>query len=93
MSGLHSGLFCYAEGLIMSSIPIDEASRRLPELLHQLQPGDELIITEGDQPLARVVAAERATTERREPGTLRGTVLHMADDFDEPLDDFQEYMS
>ena len=80
--------------MTISSIPIDEASRRLPELLHQLQPGDELIITEADQPLARVVAATEPTTiERRQPGTLRGTVLHMADDFDEPLDDFQEYMS
>jgi hypothetical protein len=28
----------------------------------------------------------------RRPGTLRGTVLYMAPDFDAPLEDFKEYM-
>jgi hypothetical protein len=28
----------------------------------------------------------------RQPGTLKGTVLYMAPDFDAPLEDFKEYM-
>jgi len=28
----------------------------------------------------------------REPGSLKGVFLNMAEDFDEPLDDFKEYM-
>ena len=28
----------------------------------------------------------------RKPGTLQGTVLYMAPDFDAPLDDFKDYM-
>jgi hypothetical protein len=37
------------------------------------------------------VAAEPQQPPRR-CGTLRGTVLYMAPDFDAPLDDFKEYM-
>jgi hypothetical protein len=28
----------------------------------------------------------------RQPGTLKGTVLYMAPDFDAPLDEFKDYM-
>ncbi len=76
----------------MTSISIEDASCRLSELLHQLLPGEELIITEDGEPLARVVAVKRSVAERRQPGTLRGSVVQMADDFDEPLSDFREYM-
>ena len=31
-------------------------------------------------------------TSGRRAGTLKGTVKYMAPDFDEPLDDFREYM-
>jgi len=31
-------------------------------------------------------------TPVRRPGTLKGTVKYMAPDFDEPLDEFKEYM-
>ena len=36
--------------------------------------------------------AEALPRQPRRPGTLRGTVLYMAPDFDAPLDDFKEYM-
>ena len=31
-------------------------------------------------------------TPLRQAGTLKGTVTYMAPDFDDPLDDFREYM-
>jgi len=77
----------------MTTISIEDAQATLSELIHRLTPGEEIIITENGQPVARLVrvAAEPQQPPRR-CGTLRGTVLYMAPDFDAPLDDFKEYM-
>ena len=77
----------------MTSLSIQEAQAQLPDLVHGLSFGDEVIIVENDQPVARIVPA--MGQPQRPPrclGTLRGTVLYMAPDFDAPLDDFKEYM-
>ncbi|MBJ7498026.1 MAG: DUF2281 domain-containing protein [Gemmataceae bacterium] len=52
------------------------------------------MITENDQPVARLLASAPvlALKKTRKLGTLQGTVLFMASDFDAPLDDFKEYM-
>jgi hypothetical protein len=42
--------------------------------------------------VARLVASAPPQRKPRQLGTLRGTVLYMAPDFDAPLDDFKEYM-
>ena len=78
----------------MATVPLQEAQAKLSELIHRLTPGEEVIITENDQPVARIVPATTITTPRpqRKLGTLSGTVLHMAPDFDAPLDAFKEYM-
>lgn len=76
----------------MSSLTVQEAQAKLSELIHSLKPGDEVVITENDQPVARLVLAEQRQHTHRRPGTLRGTVKYMAPDFDAPLDDFSEYM-
>ena len=75
----------------MTTIPIDKAQAGLPELIHGLCPGAEVVITENDQPVARIVGAAGARPQRM-LGTMRGSVLHMAPDFDAPLDDFRKYM-
>jgi antitoxin (DNA-binding transcriptional repressor) of toxin-antitoxin stability system len=75
----------------MSTVSLHEAQAKLPELIHQLHPGEELLITENDRPIARLLAAESPQRKPRRPGTLRGTVVYMAPDFDAPLDDFKEY--
>jgi antitoxin (DNA-binding transcriptional repressor) of toxin-antitoxin stability system len=76
----------------MSTVTIEEAQARLPELIDRLAPGEELVITRGDQPVAKLVGQARPNRPPRRPGTLRGTVLYMAPDFDAPLEDFKEYM-
>ena len=77
----------------MTVVSLREAQANLPELVHGLAPGDEVVITEDNCPVARLVASQRALAGTpRQPGSLRGTVLHMAPDFDAPLDDFKEYM-
>jgi|SRR5579864_2733546 len=72
----------------MSTVTIQEAQARLSELIHGLAPGDLVVITENNQPVARVVPT--AAIPQRKPrqlGTLRGTVLSMAPGFDAPLDE------
>jgi prevent-host-death family protein len=74
----------------MTFVPLAEAQANLPQLLHGLVRGEELIVTENGLPLARIVG--ETAKEERKLGTLKGTVLYMAPDFDAPLDDFKEYM-
>lgn len=75
----------------MATVSIQEAQAKLVELIRALGPGEELVIVENDQPVVRLLPAPIARPTRR-LGTLRGTVLYMADDFDAPLADFEEYM-
>ncbi|MBC8117092.1 MAG: type II toxin-antitoxin system Phd/YefM family antitoxin [Candidatus Saccharimonas sp.] len=78
----------------MTTISIQEAQATLTDLIHRLIPGEEVVITEDDQPVARIVPTAPQFSGRtpRLPGTLRGSVLYMAPDFDAPLDDFKDYM-
>lgn len=74
----------------MTKISIEEAQAKLPELIHELPPGEELLITEDDLAVARLVSA--LPTAQRKLGSLHGTVTYIASDFDAPLDDFAGYM-
>lgn len=73
----------------MITITIQEAQATLSDLIHRLAAGDEVTITENDQPVAKLVH----TPPGRIPqfGTLAGTVLSM-EHFDDPLEEFEEYM-
>ena len=75
----------------MTSISIQEAQATLLELIHALSPGDEVLITENDQPVARLIPTAEIKSQRK-LGTMPGSVLYVAHDFDAPLDDFKEYM-
>jgi prevent-host-death family protein len=76
---------------MMTTVSIQEAQAKLSELIHQLMPGEEVVITENNQPVARLTAATLIHPVRK-LDTLKGTVLYMAPDFDAPLEDFKEYM-
>jgi antitoxin (DNA-binding transcriptional repressor) of toxin-antitoxin stability system len=76
----------------MPTLTIVEAQAKLTELIHDLTPGDEVIIMENNEPIARILPVKKPQRQPRLPGTLRGTVLNMAPDFNAPLDDFKEYM-
>jgi antitoxin (DNA-binding transcriptional repressor) of toxin-antitoxin stability system len=82
------------ENEIMTFVTMEEAQANLPELIQKLAVGEEVVITENDQPVARLLASAPvlALKKTRKLGTLQGTVLFMASDFDAPLDDFKEYM-
>ena len=74
----------------MATVTLEEARDKLAELIHRLMPGDEVVITENDSPVARLTPAVPPERKPRQPGTLKGTVSYMAPDFDEPLEEFKE---
>ncbi len=74
------------------TITIDEAQARLSELIDRLQPGEEVIITRDSKPVAKLTAEMKAERPAPKLGTLKGTVLYMAPDFNAPLEDFKDYM-
>jgi len=75
----------------MSNVTLEEAQAKLPQLLQQLQPGEEVMITDHGVPLAQVKKAER-TSWPCQAGSYKKAEFWMAPDFDAPLEDFKEYM-
>ncbi len=75
----------------MSTVTLEEAQARLPQLIAQLQPGEEIVITLGQKPIARLLAEERPKRQPRQPGNCKGMLTIVADD-EEHLKDFAEYM-
>jgi len=75
------------------TVTMEEAREKLHELVHQLGPGDELLITENNQPVARLTS-ELAKSPRRQrpgPGLAKGMITILSD-ADDDLDDFREYL-
>jgi antitoxin (DNA-binding transcriptional repressor) of toxin-antitoxin stability system len=76
----------------MAMITVEEAQRRLPELIATTIPGEELLILQDDRIVARFVTEPRRDGAPRRPGSAKESILYMAEDFDAPLDEFKEYM-
>ena len=74
----------------MPIVTIEEAQNKLTELIHRLSPGEEVVITENNQPVAKLVAT-RVEKPHPLPGRCRGMLTIIAED-DEHLEDFKEYM-
>jgi antitoxin (DNA-binding transcriptional repressor) of toxin-antitoxin stability system len=74
----------------MAQVTIQEAQAKLPELIHRLMPGDELVITENNQAVAKLVPSPLAKPQPF-PGRCKGMLTIVSDD-DEHLEDFKEYM-
>jgi antitoxin (DNA-binding transcriptional repressor) of toxin-antitoxin stability system len=74
------------------TIILEEAQSKLKELIHKLAPGEEIVITESQHPVARLVGERSGRSPRPAPGLGKGSVLFVAPDFDEPLEEFKDYM-
>jgi antitoxin (DNA-binding transcriptional repressor) of toxin-antitoxin stability system len=75
----------------MVTITLKEAQATLSDLIHNLQPGEELLITEDNRPLAKIIGQLPNTSQRPGPGLCKGIITINADD-QEHLQDFAEYM-
>lgn len=72
----------------MTTLTLEEAHARLPDLIHNMTFGDEVIITENDRPVAKLVASS-ADKPRPLPGRGKGMLTILAED-DEHLGGFKE---
>jgi prevent-host-death family protein len=74
-----------------ATITVEEAQAKLKELIGKLAPGEEVVITENQRPVARLVGERAARQPRPAPGLGKGSILHMAPDFDDPMEEFKEH--
>ena len=74
----------------MQNVDINQAKKRLPELVEKTISGDEIIITKAGQPIAKLIGIPKRD-KKRQFGTAKG-LIKISDDFDKPLEDLQEYM-
>jgi len=71
-------------------LTLAEAQARLSDLIHNLSPGEEVVITENNRTVAKLVVPP-AEPPRPIPGRGKGSLIILSED-DEHLEDFQEYM-
>lgn len=72
-------------------ISLKEAQAKLPELIYNLKPGEELLITDHNRPLAKLIGQTPIFSQRPGPGLCKGMITIVADD-EEHLQDFVEYL-
>jgi antitoxin (DNA-binding transcriptional repressor) of toxin-antitoxin stability system len=72
-------------------VNIHEAKTQLSKLIQAAVNGKQVIIARGNKPVVRLEVLPEARS-RRIIGNAKGLILSMADDFDEPLEDFKAYM-
>lgn len=73
------------------TVTLEQAQAKLPQLLAGMAPGEELMIVNGNVRIAKLIAEDRAVSNRRIAGRGKGEILFMADDFNTTPEDFQEY--
>jgi antitoxin (DNA-binding transcriptional repressor) of toxin-antitoxin stability system len=81
----------------MHTVTLEEARTHLPELVAEAAAGGEILITENDKPVAKLAAPPPVPSEIHATGRWPGFGLlkgkmEIAPDFDEPLEEFREYM-
>ena len=74
----------------MYQIELEKAKLQIDSLLQTALDGEEIVITQNEQPVLKLMPIAAAKSRRRS-GSAKGLIT-MSDDFDEPLEDFAEYM-
>ena len=74
----------------MRKVNLDEAQKKLPELIEEAANGEDVQISRGDGASFRIVPVAKP---HRQPvfGSLRGQIK-ISDDFDDPIEGFEPYM-
>jgi antitoxin (DNA-binding transcriptional repressor) of toxin-antitoxin stability system len=74
----------------MQTITVEEAQCHLAEIIDNLPPGGEVVITRNERPVAKLVGAP-TEPPRPQPGRGKGLLTILSED-DDHLKDFAEYM-
>jgi len=69
--------------MLTKTVDVQEALTNLKELLSLVQGGTEIVLTEGNVPLARLVPVALSDGQRK--ARLHAGAIWTSDDFDEPL--------
>ncbi len=73
----------------MRQIALKEAQRKLPDLLVMVSVGENVIIRGDDGTAYKIILLSRSYPKF---GSAKG-LIEISDDFDEPVEGFEEYMS
>jgi prevent-host-death family protein len=74
----------------MTVVNIHEAKTHLSRLLRRISRGEEIVIARSGKPVAKIVPFG-SPEGGRHLGRDAGRII-LADDFDAPIEDFQDYM-
>jgi len=74
----------------MTTVTLEEAQARLPELIAELRSGEQLVIVRDGLAVARLLP-EASTRPLPQFGSCKGKLTIVADD-EEHLEDFKAYM-
>ncbi len=74
----------------MHEVGLQEAGSRLAELIDEVTHGEEVLIMRDDGTAFKIVPIMQ-TKPYPKFGSAKG-LIKISDDFDEPLEDFKEYM-
>ena len=93
---------------LVMEIPVELAKQQLDSLIDRSTAGEDVFLTRNGRLVAKVVPARETNGEHashalpegdaesasqpRLPGWGKGVITHISPDFDEPLEDFREYM-
>ena len=69
---------------------IAEAKSRFSELVQKAMLGEEVVIARDNRPVVKIVPLDKSRQPRK-PGSGKGQILHVAADFDAPLEVFKDY--
>ena len=75
---------------MMQTMPIEQAEGHLAEIIDKLPPGEEVVLTRNNRPVARLVG-EAGEKPHPAPGRGQGMLTVISED-DDHLKDFAEYM-
>ncbi len=76
----------------METIAIHQAEGHLAEIIAKLAPGEEIVLTRDNQPVATLRATLPASGKPRRFGTLKGSIVYIAPDFDAIPEGFEDYL-
>jgi len=75
----------------MKTIDINQALPQILLLIEKAVDGEEIIITKNNQPIVKLVSLQPLPKLPPLFGSDQG-LISITDDFDEPLEDFKDYM-
>ena len=79
----------------MQTIDVSQAQSLFPRLIEAVVAGDEVIITRNAKPFVKLSLVNGAQAQKNEGDLVYGSakgLMEMRDDFDDPIEDFQDYM-